>query len=287
MAGPNKCSKNMMLIPDGPFKMGSEDGDQKPVRNVYVSGYCMDKNEVTYKEYKAFSDGKTGLKYSLMATTCGTDNISVVARGNDKEALLKNNRNILNNKKICKLKAVSARHSYLYSTSRWDKYISTFHGDFYDRNKPNQPVIGVSWLGAKVYCEAHGKRLPTEAEWEKAARGGPKGYEYGTKSGKLNKSEANFGNEHKLELAKDVCSYLPNDYRLCDMAGNVWEWVSDWYDDYEPSETNNPTGADYDTEEKVLRGGSWNEPASATTRFYEHPSYRKNDVGFRCAADAK
>lgn len=150
---------------------------------------------------------------------------------------------------------------------------------------PDCPVESVTWFEAKEYCEKAGARLPTEAEWEYAARDGGKNVKYGTGKNEITKREANFSSRGP----RPAGTYPPNSLGLYDMAGNVWEWVADWHDhDYEAYKgetTKNPKGPSHGVY-RVTRGGSWGLlPTSSrvSTRNPIDPSYRFNSVGFRCA----
>ncbi len=192
---------------------------------------------------------------------------------------------------------------YEVSNARYAKFMeATGHAApaYWDNrmlNKPMQPVVGVNWFDAKAFCTWEGKRLPSEAEWEKAAKGPegnhyPWGHEY---------SEDKSNCCQNVRTTSNVDAYPKgvSGYGVFNMGGNVYEWVEDWYDPkyYVKSRALNPKGPEKAYiwgamgEMKVLRGGSWFAPSSSqhtSHRFWNKPENNSYGIGlgFRCAKDA-
>jgi len=172
------------------------------------------------------------------------------------------------------------------SQAREDYYLSAEYANF--------PMINVKWEEAQAYCRWDGKRLPTEAEWELAARGtAPKAYAWGDEAPDC--SKANIYNDATMSACVGdtvaVGSYPDgaSEFGVMDMTGNVWEWVADSYieDFYSVSPTENPL-ADEDNQLRTVRGGGWTANwlnARLTSRAYDLSFYNGSDLGFRCAVD--
>ena len=173
------------------------------------------------------------------------------------------------------IKSDSLTVSNYYGNSQFDDY----------------PVVYVDWNMAKAYCTWRGARLPTEAQWEKAARGtDARTYPWG-KEFDCQKANYNDGHNGCVGGPSRTGSYENGKsfYGAYDMAGNVWEWVADWYSEtyYETSLPSNPSGPDTG-QARVLRGGGWSDEAydiRATNRRRFKPDYNNFDIGFRCASE--
>ena len=224
--------REMVEIPEGPFKMGSQNGDydEAPEHQVYLATFYIDKYEVTQAEYDRF----------------------------------------------------------VRATRRGKPFVPVFDDDISKILNPALPAMGMSWSDAAAYCQWAGKRLPTEAEWEKASKGeGSRKYPWGDT---LTPKHAN------LEGDEDGYKYLAppgkfeagrSPYGLYDMAGNVAEWVHDTYDDryYARSPYRDPQGPE-EGQNKVIRGGSWRESpngARVAKRFQAKLWRTDATIGFRCA----
>jgi formylglycine-generating enzyme required for sulfatase activity len=263
------------MIPGGEFFMGSDEKNaepqEKPPHKVKIDPYCLDKHEVTVARYKACSDRGA-------CKRAGKENVWPGITPAQQKTY----------DPLCNLN---------------------------DPDKLGQhPINCVDWEQAKNYCEANGGRLPTEAEWEFAARG-PDGriYPWGDDppSAKLlnacGKECVAWMKKHpdpdvEILTMYDADDGYPNTapvgsfpagksrYGIEDVVGNVWEWVSDWYAEYDAATTqalaSNPKGP-ASGKDRVIRGGSWNGSHASwvrpSYRFHVAPTARSYGFGFRCA----
>jgi len=260
------CPDEMVQIPAGQFFMGSDlkaaAANEKPSHNVSVDAVCMDLYEVTAKKYKACSD--VG-KCKRAPTEVEWPKISEAER------------------KI---------YSPLCTAG--------------DAEKADHPINCVTWEMADAYCKASDKRLPTEAEWEFATRG-PDGrvYPWGDEppsAQHLNACDVEcvaWGKAHHVEMTAldkgddgfattaPVGKFPAGRSRFgpYDVVGNVWEWVADWYGDYQAEPAKNPTGP-ATGERKVIRGGAFNGGFEAwlhpSFRYAQVPNAQSHGIGFRC-----
>ncbi|NBR84902.1 MAG: formylglycine-generating enzyme family protein [Verrucomicrobia bacterium] len=290
----------MVWIPGGTFQMGSEEGqpDEKPVHEVTVDGFWMDKYELTNAEFEKFIKA--------------TGYVTIAERKPKQEDFPEAPPEALVPGSI--VFTPPPGDVPLHNHMAWWRYVpgaNWRHPEGPDSTivgREKHPVVHVAWFDAVAYAKWAGKRLPTEAEWEFAARGGKEKltYIWGNEKTPDGKWMANFwqgkfpnGNtlQDGFKSQSPVGSFPPNDYGLYDMAGNVWEWTSDWYlpDYYAKSPKANPQGPQesYDPNEpgvwkRITRGGSylcteaycWGyRPAM---RMKTSPDTGLNHTGFRC-----
>jgi formylglycine-generating enzyme required for sulfatase activity len=158
----------------------------------------------------------------------------------------------------------------------WQRVVGTDPSHF---KGSNLPVETVTWDEAQAYCRAVGGRLPTEAEWEYAARAGSSQSRYG------DIDAIAWYNSNSGYHTHEVAQMQGNAFGLYDMLGNVWEWTADWYVTYAPGSI---VALPASGQNRALRGGSWNDDpwnARASVRFWFEPGYRNYNVGLRCAEE--
>ncbi|MCB0164746.1 MAG: formylglycine-generating enzyme family protein [Anaerolineae bacterium] len=253
----------MIYVPSGSFEMGSQDGDmdEQPVHKVNLDTFWIDRAEVTVAMFHTF------VKQTNYQTTADKEGHGIA---------------FVDGEWYSQLVGVNWQHP---------------HGLKGPASKNDHPVTQVSWQDAEAYCTWAGVRLPTEAEWEYAARG-PKAnrYPWGNQP-----PSPDLVNYYRLHLDTNLGTTPVGSYPkgkswvgAVDMAGNVWEWVADWYDSdyYKVSPKKNPKGPSRGTH-KVRRGGSWAADNTYIYSAHRHnqagldPNFRVDDTGFRCAGDAQ
>ena len=173
------------------------------------------------------------------------------------------------------------------------KYLAGWKNGKYSKGEADFPVTNVNWYAAMAYCNWAGKRLPTEAEWEYAARGGLPAAEFPWGNDPADPAKANYGKSGFARPVK-IGSYNPNGYGLFDMAGNVWEFTADEWGKYPSGEQDNPLAGQNVfardsfstvTTRRVIRGGSWGgSPINLRVAYRDShpPTGSENFVGFRC-----
>jgi formylglycine-generating enzyme required for sulfatase activity len=250
---PDKKGIKMVLVEAGPFEMGSNTySNEQPVHQVILDAFYIDQFEVTNAQYAEFLDDQDqDNRKEGGVTWLEADSDYVRIHQND--------------------------------DGRWQA----------DAGFAEHPVVEVSWYGANAYCQWRKGRLPTEAEWEKAVSWDPvteykRRYPWGEN---IACNLANYKDGDFCVGDTTAVSDYPegvSPYGAYNMAGNVWEWVADWYDSEYYAPARDPQGPD-EGDYKVLRGGSWGNIGSnlrAALRLSDNPASRHNLIGFRCAVGA-
>lgn len=306
-------NEGMKWIPGGECMLGASDNDGRadeyPAHLVQINGFWMDETEVTNSQFKNFVDA-TGYITTAEKKVDWEEIKKQLPEGTAKPAdsLLAASSLVFTS---------PARQVNLTDVSQWWRWVKGADWKHpqgpgsHIKGKANFPVVHISWDDAQAYCKWAGKRLPTEAEWELAARGGisKASYPWGNEPIETAKPKANTwqGSFPVKNTARDgfsrlapVKSFAANGYGLYDMAGNVWEWCADWYapDHYETLKNKlaeNPKGpvTGYDPMEpgvpkKVIRGGSflchdsYCKGYRVSSRMKTSPDTGLEHTGFRC-----
>lgn len=304
------ATTNMVYIPAGEFMMGADneqaDKDEYPKHKVQLDAFWIDKTEVTNAEFRKFVDA-TG----YITTAEQKPDWNELKKTLPPGAAKPSDDELVAASLVFKQTETPVD---LNDYNQWWSWVAGANwkhpeGPGSDiRGRDNYPVVQVSWYDAMAYCKWAGKQLPTEAQWEYAARGGLVNaiYPWGNEHVNSGKPKANtwegkfpYLNEIKDGFTKlaPIKKYSPNGYGLYDMAGNVWEWCSDWYDYnyYRSSIRLNPKGANksYDPQEPLmpkrsLRGGSFlcNDSYCSgyrvSRRMKSSPDTGLEHTGFRC-----
>jgi len=312
---PSPAPEGMVWIPGGEFSMGSDVADEghcsvkgvtrdsQPIHRVYVDGFWMDSTEVTNARFEKFV---TATGYRTVAEIAPTQEEFPTAPP----------ENLVAGSTIFAPTSVKVPLNDIFQWWRYERGADWRHPDGPQssiKDRGNDPVVHVAYPDAVAYAKWAGKRLPTEAEWEFAARGGLTGktYAWGDDFMPSGKWMANIyqGEFPVKDTAEDgfagispAAHYPPNPYGLYDVAGNVWEWVGDWYrpDTYASrkllgSTQRNPQGppsshdpAEPNEKKRVHRGGSYLCTNQYCTRYMVgtrgkgEQSTSSNHVGFRC-----
>ncbi|HJZ93394.1 MAG TPA: formylglycine-generating enzyme family protein, partial [Gemmataceae bacterium] len=272
---PSPAPEGMVWVPGGPFWMGSAEDPEgnAPLHQVAVTGFWMDRTEVTNAQFEAFVSA-TGYKTTAERPPTEEELAQGPVPPERRVPFSSCFKHVRLPEGVDPLHAAPVWWQFLAGAD-W-RHPEGPGSDI--KSRMNHPVVHISWHDAVVYCQWAGKRLPTEAEWEFAARGGLDRQEFcwgSEKQGAGGKWRANTfqGKFPEHDSAADgfagtapVASYPPNGYGLYDMAGNVWEWCADWYSAsyYPGSPKNNPKGPeagdpgrDTHLSAKVRRGGSY------------------------------
>lgn len=286
--------RGMVLIPGGPFLMGTDAPDsvaadgEHPVREVFVPDFCIDAKAVTNAQFASFAKA-TG--YRTDAERYGWSFVFHQFVGDEAAA------------RVMDARVPEAPWWLPVQGASW-RAPEGPGSDFSARQ--NHPVVHVSWSDAQAYAAWAGKRLPTEAEWEKAARGGlvQARFPWGDDLTPRGAHRCNIwqGRFPTLNTGDDgfagtapVSAYRPNRFGLYNMAGNVWEWCADWFSPDWHAEAHEQTRRDPRGPAsglgRVLRGGSYLCHASYCNRYrvaartMSTPESTTGHIGIRCAAD--
>ena len=326
-----KDGAEMVLVPAGEFEMGDHfdevHDDDVPSHTVFLDGFYIDRYEVTNEQYALFLnemgrhkdgehvwvdiDGDAQIELNLLFSTeldfqdnLDDEEISADLRQEFENSgiTLSQNVDVSIEKEGAHWLIADKDNKQEYSIKKGDDALDV-HGLPYkpEADVENHPAVGVSWYGAAAYAQWAEKRLPTEAEWEKAARGGLVGkrYPWGDKITHDNANYSGAKGDDEWDESAPTGSFPANGYGIYDMAGNVFEWCMDEYDPdfYEDSPEDNPVSgksisfvdndfAKVDTR-RVCRGGGWDSHSyrlRVATRNGFDPDSTSEGVGFRCVA---